>query len=94
MKVAAKMRERPCILLNQFCDCTLTLIKKKKVQGPVQIEVSSSYRISQTEVQGPHFFLFNIFWLCTCHWKAPPPHPGETWGIRQLNGKKEEKSPP
>ena len=23
-----------------------------------------------------------------------PPHPGETWGIRQLKGKKEEKAPP
>ena len=22
------------------------------------------------------------------------PHPGETWGIRQLNEKKEEKAPP
>ena len=22
------------------------------------------------------------------------PHPGETWGIRQLTGKKEEKAPP
>ena len=24
----------------------------------------------------------------------PPPHPGETWGIRQLKEKKEEKVPP
>ena len=36
--------------------------------------------------------------LCTCHWKPlppyPPPHPGETWGIRQLKEKKEEKAPP
>ena len=23
-----------------------------------------------------------------------PPHPGETWGIRQLKGKKEENAPP
>ena len=23
----------------------------------------------------------------------PPPHPGETWGIRQLKGKKGEKAP-
>ena len=26
--------------------------------------------------------------------ETPPPHPGETWGIRQLKGKKEEKAPP
>ena len=24
---------------------------------------------------------------------SPPPHPGETWGIRQLKGKMEEKTP-
>ena len=38
------------------------------------------------------YFLF-IYALVTGN-PHPSPNPGETWGIRQLNEKKEEKAPP